>query len=113
MSRVRCALHNVDDVETKSLFDVLKITNILYLLILLSTNLFCENLFHENVLRTFWRIRRNWNSTSKVNKSAQQESMADYGRFKRVTIQTPLSCDYFFHFNWHQSLPLKFEHFTV
>ena len=45
---------------------------------MLSTNSFCGNLFHENVLRTFWHIRRNWNSTSKVNKFAQQESMAGY-----------------------------------
>ena len=32
---------------------------------------------------------------------------------KRVTIQTPLSCDYYFHFNWYQSLVLWFEHLTV
>jgi len=65
-------------VKKTSSFDVLKDNKNIPIIILLSTNSFCENLFHENVLRTFWRIRRNWNSTSKVNKSAQQESMADY-----------------------------------
>lgn len=52
--------------------------NITIIIILLSTNSFCENLFHENELRTFWQIRWKWNSTSKVNKSAQCVSMAGY-----------------------------------
>ena len=65
-------------VKKTSSFDVLRDNKNIPIIILLSTNSFCENLFHENVLRTFWRIRRNCNSTSKVNKSAQQESMTDY-----------------------------------
>ena len=36
--------------RTKSLFDVLKITNIIYVFNLLSTNVFCEKCFMENVL---------------------------------------------------------------